>query len=71
MAKHHRSINLSTKIALIETFEAGEETNSKIAEYFGLHKSTVRTILKNKVKLHEVHGSAKFDTGRKRFCQPL
>ena len=55
MAKHHTSMNLSTKIALIETFEAGEETNSKIAKYFGLLKSTVRTILKNKVKLHEVH----------------
>ena len=51
MAKHHRSINLSTKIALIEAFEAVKETNSKIAESFGLPKSTVSTILKNKVKL--------------------
>ena len=71
MAKCHRSINLSTKIALIEAVETGKETKSKIAESFGLPKSTVSTILKNKVKLREVHESAKFDPGKKRFRQPL
>ena len=63
----HRSIDLATKIAVIDAVEAGTRNKTEIAKSFSLPKSTLSTILKNKDRLRESYATASFDRGRKRL----
>ena len=67
MACRHRAISLSKKIELIDAVEAGTKFKSEIAASFGLSKSTLSTIIKNKVKLRELYESSTFEPERKRL----
>ena len=64
-SRRHKS--LSTKIAVIDAVEVGTKLKSEVADYFGLSKSTVSTILKNKAKLRGVYENSKFELQRKRI----
>ena len=47
----HEAIPLSTKMAVIDAVEKGTEYKYEVPASFGLPKSTVNAILKNKAKL--------------------
>lgn len=53
MKRKQTSIDLSTKLKIIEEIEKGTKFKSVIAKEFGIPKSTLSTILKNKEKLYQ------------------
>ena len=54
MAKSRNAQPIEMKIAVIDAVEAGDRSKSEVAKSFNIPKSTLSTILKNKVKLREI-----------------
>ena len=54
-SRRHKAIALSTKIAIIDAVEESTKLISRIEDSFGLPKSTVSKIIKNKEKLGAVY----------------
>ena len=69
MAKCQAAIDVSIKLAVIEAIEARDRRKSDVAKSYNMPKSTVSTILKNKVKLCELLSTSKIVAGSKRTCE--
>ena len=63
----HQPISLAKKVEIIKAVESSNKYKSVIAEEFGIAKSTVTSIVKNKQKILEASDVASFTPERKRF----
>ena len=65
--KKKKSLTLSQKVELINTFENGHQSRSVIAKEFGVSKSTVADIIKKKDRIVEAYEECNYGTERKRL----
>ena len=63
----HQPISLTRKVEIIKAVESSKKSKSAIAEEFGVAKSTVTSIVKNKQKILEASDVASFTPERKRI----
>lgn len=64
--RSYKSLELSTKVEIIEKVEAGSK-QVKMCEDYGLNKQTVSNIIANKQKIREAYEKNTVSSGRKRI----
>ena len=66
-AAKQSSLTLSKKLDILAAVKKKNTTKTQIAQKFGIAKTTLTTILKNKDKIKETFEQSKFEPGRKHF----